>query len=47
MAKAKKTRAKTYDAKLSISGTFEDVIGLSVGKKPIPKKVAKKSNTKK
>jgi hypothetical protein len=30
MAKAKKTRAKKYDPKLKIHGSFEDVIKLSV-----------------
>jgi hypothetical protein len=30
MAKAKKTRAKKYDEKLSINGSFEDVIKVSV-----------------
>lgn len=42
MAKEKKHRSIKYDPKLSISGTFEDVIGLSVGKQPVKKKVAKK-----
>ncbi len=30
MSKAKKTRAKEYDEKLSIDGSFEDVIKLSL-----------------
>lgn len=44
MTKAKKTRAKKYDPKLKIYGTFEDVIKLSVrdadkdAKKEKPKK---------
>lgn len=43
MEKAKKTRSKKYDPKLAIKGSFEDVIGLSVGKQPVKKKVAKKA----
>lgn len=42
MAKAKKPRPKAYDPKLAIKGTFEDVIGLSVGKQPVAKKPVKK-----
>jgi len=42
MAKAKKAatkkepkpRAEKYDTKLSINGTFADVIGVAMGKKP-------------
>lgn len=46
--KANKPRAKGYDPKLKIDGSFEDVIGLSVDftpegkKKAAPKKKAKK-----
>jgi hypothetical protein len=36
--KPKKERAKKYDPKLSIDGTFDDVIGVSVGKKPEERK---------
>ncbi|MFT3703037.1 MAG: hypothetical protein QM802_11740 [Agriterribacter sp.] len=32
MAKAKKERADKYEEKLSIDGSFEDVIGVSVNK---------------
>jgi len=39
--KAKKKRPNKYDPKLAISGSFEDVIGVSVGK-PSPKKAAQK-----
>lgn len=46
MAKAKKTRAKEYDEKLSIDGSFSDVIKVSVTpteKKEPPKKKTKKN----
>lgn len=45
MAKAKKTRAKKYDEKLAIQGSFEDVIKVSVAgavKKETPKKINRK-----
>ena len=32
--KAPKKRAKQYDPKLKINGSFADVIAVSVGKKP-------------
>lgn len=38
----KKKRAEKYDPKLSIKGSFEDVIGVSVGKQPPPAKPEKK-----
>jgi len=42
MAKAKKPRAKKYDEKLAVKGSFEDVIKLSVTpQKPEPKKIDK------
>jgi hypothetical protein len=37
MAKAKKKRAKTYDEKLAINGSFEDVIKVSVQPNPQPR----------
>ena len=45
MAKAKKERAKKYDPKLKIKGSFEDVIKVSVTpseKTTKPKKAVKK-----
>ena len=41
MAKAKKKRAETYDPKLAIKGSFEDVIKVSVGKPPERQPVSK------
>lgn len=38
----KKKDIKQANDKLSIKGSFEDVIRVSVGKKPVPKKGAKK-----
>lgn len=43
MAKAKKKRAKKYEEKLSIKGSFEDVIKVSV----TPKKTGSKADEKK
>jgi hypothetical protein len=37
-----KPRAKNYDPKLAIKGTFEDVISVSVGKQAPAKKEEKK-----
>jgi hypothetical protein len=42
MAKPKKKRAEKYNEKLSINGTFEDVIKLSVAGNPAPKQNKKK-----
>lgn len=35
--KAAKKRASTYDPKLAINGTFEEVVAVSLGM-PVPKK---------
>ncbi len=40
--KTAKKRASTYDAKLAINGTFEDVIAISVKQVEPKKKDAKK-----
>ena len=40
--KAKKARAKKYDTKLSINGTFDDV--MKVFADPMPKKEVKKKS---
>lgn len=45
MAKAKKQRAEKYDKKLSINGSFEDVIKLSA--QPLKKADRPKENLKK
>jgi hypothetical protein len=42
MAKAKKRRSKQYDPKLKISGTFSDVIKVSVTNPDKPKEKAVK-----
>jgi hypothetical protein len=48
MTKAKKQRAKKYDEKLKIEGSFEDVIKVSVTPIPDnPKKESKKTTKKK
>lgn len=47
MAKAKKSRSATYDPKVSIDGSFADVIKLSVNYTPPKKKAAKKTAKKK
>ena len=47
MAKTKKKRAKKYDNKLSIEGSFEDVIRLSAQPMDKPKEDPKKKDKKK
>ena len=42
MANAAKKRASSYDAKLAINGTFEDVIALSVNVGTPKKSTSKK-----
>jgi len=41
-SKPKKERAKNYDTKLAINGTFEDVIKVSVTPMPAKKETKKK-----
>jgi hypothetical protein len=40
--KQSKPRAEHYDPKLSINGSFADVIGVAMGKQPTEKKEEKK-----
>jgi hypothetical protein len=40
--KVKKERAKNYDTKLAINGTFDDVIKLTVTPMPVKKEKKKK-----
>jgi hypothetical protein len=47
MPKAKKTRAHKYDQKLSVNGTFEELIRVSVNYTPPKKEKAKKQAKKK
>lgn len=47
MAKAKKVRAKKYDEKLAINGTFADVIKVSVQPATKKEEEPKKKNPRK